>query len=91
MHHALPSGRRLTTAVLPMLSLCLRPPQECKDSAPPGLWEEVGVISLGIRECVHAMLLAMWDADTRRYVAFREWEWLEKRLRPVVKPPAKAV
>ncbi|GBF95283.1 hypothetical protein Rsub_08314 [Raphidocelis subcapitata] len=56
--------------------------QECYETAPPGLWEAIGMPLLGAREACHGMLLTVWDADQHCYVAFPEWRWLANLLAP---------
>lgn len=56
--------------------------QECHESAPPGLWEALGLRTLGGREAAHTILLSLWDSDAHCYTPFPEWRWLEKLLMP---------
>jgi len=54
--------------------------KECEMSAPPGLWEAVGVRKLTARDGWRALVLSLWDPEKRRYVPFPEWAWLERLL-----------
>jgi hypothetical protein len=69
-----------------MFATCLPPhlphmhPQECEESAPPGLWEAAGVRKLTSRDGFRALVLSLWDPDQRCYVPFPEWAWLDRLL-----------
>jgi len=56
--------------------------KECEESAPPGLWDAVGIRKLTARDGFRAMVLSLWDPEQRRYVPFPEWAWLESLLAP---------
>jgi len=50
------------------------------------MWDAAGLQPLTARHGFHALFLSLWDADQRRYVAWPEWEWLEKLLAPKSPP-----
>jgi len=58
------------------------PVQECHESAPPGLWEELSVTTLTWRTACHSIILSLWDPNVQRFVPFPEWLWLERLLMP---------
>jgi len=64
--------------------------QECEESAPPGLWEAAGIRKLTARDGFRALVLSLWDPEQRCYVAFPEWQWLERQLAPPKTSSAKA-
>jgi hypothetical protein len=54
--------------------------QACHNSAPPGLWDKLGVRQLAGRDGFRCLVLSLWDADQRCYVPFPEWGGLDRLL-----------
>jgi len=53
----------------------------CQDALPASVWEAAGVRKVGARDGFRAMIMSLWDADTRCYVPFPEWAWLDRLLK----------